>query len=349
MYTTNIYEKNNLMRNIVKDMILTTPEVEAMIGLSRQRINTLLRNDELPILKTTTNGNLFLKADIEAYLSRKLNANHLINRTIEGNGSTFHTNKLFDEMQERFDEVEMINIYATSSLAIMDGYASKSEYRINGMTELLGPTFVVQFANGEERWFDGYNCGYGGTGPNGSVNALVKLGVDRTEAEKLFSINRISFVREESGWKMIDRSLNKQEKHLNVSLYSKDGYLIMLQNASSVYEKDNAAIEFLKNYKYFLPEPTTVEFFTREEAIEKGYLGGSVVHPKCYQIIITDVSGRQIWLDYPVEKESIKYDTTLRDILLMTGLVMPEDVKQSAFAPLLNWLNKKIRVIAKNL
>lgn len=338
-----MYSKNNTLRKSVGELILTTHEAEALLGLTRQTINTLIKNGELPLLKVTTNGNLFLKADIELYRAKRLKINYDNNRIIEGNSNTFDTARLFDEMKDRYHEIDKVNVYFSSDLAVLDGYVARTDTYVNGMMMLMGPTFVVHFENGEERYFNGFNCGYGGTGPNGSVKALMKLGVDVTEAERVYNSNRMLYVKEDGVWKTIDRHEDKGDCATNMNLFSRNGNFIMVQNSSNITNKDMEAKKFLNQYMFFLPEPVGVEFLSKEEALEKNYYGGSPIRPTCYQIVITDISGRQIWIDYPVNKMSMKYDATLKEVLEMIGFEMPEET-ESAFTPLLNWVNKTIRI-----
>ena len=338
-----MYEKNNTLRKTVGELILTTHETEALLGLTRQTINTLIKNGELPVLKTTTNGNLFLKADIELYRAKRLKLNYDSNRVIEGNSNTFDTMRLFEEMKDRYHEIDSIYIYFSGDLALMDGYVARTDTYVNEMMMLTGPTFVVHFADGGERWFNGFNCGYGGTGPNGSVKALMQLGVNEADAKKVYNSNRIFYVKKEGEWKAVDCHKEGNDALTHMNLFSRNGNLIMLQNSSNITDKDRDVLNFLNKYMFFIPEPVGVELLSREEALEKNYYGGSPIHPTCYQIIITDISGRQIWIDYPVKKMRMKYDATIKEILEMIGFGLPEET-ESLYTQLKFWINKTIRI-----
>lgn len=56
------------IRKIVKDNVLTTAQVIELLGITRQHLNKLMKQGKIKSTLTTSNGYLFVVADIKDYV-----------------------------------------------------------------------------------------------------------------------------------------------------------------------------------------------------------------------------------------------------------------------------------------
>lgn len=349
------------LRDIVKNDILVVSEVSDMLGVSKQQINNLIKKGKLIPAKGTPNGYLFLRGDIDDYLQQKIKLNLQIPKEILGNGNTNKSKEYFDNVMAGYDKVQSVNIYFDRSDAIFDGYYTQAErFQRNHLIRIQAPTFVITYDDGEEFWFDGFNCGYEGEGPHGSYDVLTELGVQKEEADIVFRSAWVRCYKEANGWKIINKERNldhkegeqiknwMQERELYSEICLFNYNLVLIQKRVNKYKMDTQPIDFLLKYNYFVPQPVSVTFMTKEEARETGHYVSSTLGSTFYQIIIKDITGRELWLDYFVDEGmSISKQQNLQTILEKLGMSISEENSSKLTARIKNWLSIEPRIIDK--
>lgn len=360
IYKSNIERGTFMNREYLKD-ILVVSEVSDMLGVSKQQINNLVKKGKLIPAKRTPNGYLFLREDIDDYLQQKIKVNLQKTKEIFWNGITHKSKEYFDNVITDCDKIQSVNIYFDRSGAIFDGYYMQTErFQKNQLIRIQAPTFVITYDDGKEFWFDGFNCGYVGEGPYGSYYVLTKLGMQKEEADILFRSEWVRCYREASGWEIIHKeiSLEHRQEESNKNWIQKcelrgefclfNHQLILLQKRMNRYELDTKLVAVLSKYSYFIPQPVSVTFMTKEEAWKTGHYVTSTLGSTFYQIIIKDMTGRELWLDYYVDENvTIRKQQNLQTILEKLGMKIFKDDSSNLTTRLENWLSIEPRIVDK--
>ena len=199
----------------------------------------------------------------------------------------------------------------------------------------------MKLDNDEEIWYDGFNCGYGGTGPNGSYRLLIELGVVDELASQVFKTSKLSFYKTHSEWEMVNRTTSISNKDYPVTdsnIYMYNDRLVLVQNRPEKHKLETQYEEFIDKYSFFIPRPVEIAFLSREEALNTGHVIASCNYCGIYQIIIKDISGSELWLDYKLnENQSISKQQNLESILKKIGITIPEN-KETLSERIKNWL-----------
>lgn len=337
MYRDELFDK------YIKENMLFTSEVCKILGVSRQQISNLVKQGKLSPLKENANAAIFLKSDIDAYIAEKMLWNIHYKNEIIGNGNTFHSRKHFDLIEELHDEIVEVHLYFHNQDAMFDGYYTlQGRYQRNTLLGLEAPTCVMKLADGKEYWYNGFNCGYGGTGPNGSYDALIKLKVPEALAKRLFYTEKISFYKVGETWEMVNRAGSITESNYldldcNICLYN--DILVLVQTKEEKYKKEKKYKDFLEKYSFFIPKPIEITFFSREEALDTGHYISTFRHSTIYQIVIKDASGNELWLDYQFDENlPIKKQQNIEEIMKKIGIEIPKN-KESLSKRIKEWLN----------
>ncbi len=122
----------------------------------------------------------------------------------------------------------------------------------------------------------------------------------------------------------------------------------MLQNAQyntgygSLIEPTS---EILFKSIHFTPNPVSVEFLSREEALQTGHYNVRGSRQCIYQIIIRDISDRELWLNYPFEQMPDERSQSMRDLFRKIGFSeIPNETKHKKLA---HFLGLKPKVVTK--
>lgn len=335
--------RDELFDKYIKENMLFTSEVCEILGVSRQQVSNLVKQGKLFPLKENANAAVFLKSDIDAYIAEKMSWNIHCRNEIIGNGNTFHSRKHFNLIEELHDEIIEIHFYFHSQDAMFDGYYTmQGRYQRDTLLGLEAPTCIMKLADGKEYWYDGFNCGYGGTGPNGSYDALIKLGIPETMANEVFRTRKVSFYKIGDCWEVVDRAesiTNSKypDMKCNIGLYN--DRLVLVQTKEEKYRKEETYEDFLEKYSFFIPRPIEITFLSKEEALNTGHYVSTFNHSEIYQIVIKDVSGSELWLDYQFdEKLPINKQQNIEEIMKKIGIEIPKN-KDSISNRIKEWLN----------
>lgn len=336
MYTDELFER------YLKENVLMTSEVGEILGVSKQQVSNLVKQGKIKPFKVNANSSLFLKTNIDEYIATKLSNPTFRDNKVIGDGNTLRSKDHFDSIRELHKDVQEVHLYFNKQDAIFDGYFCLDDrYQTDTLLRLDAPTCVLKLHNGESIWYDGFNCGYGGTGPNGSYDLLVDLGVTNEVAKKLFESRKISFYKEGAIWEAVDRAgtiANPEYpmKDSDVCLFNRE--LVLVQNKPEKYEIETKCIEFIDRYSFFIPRPIEVTFYSREEAINTGHFTTSINHSAVYQVVIKDASGSELWLDSAVDEgQPINKQQNLECILNKVGISVPKGT-ESLSEKIKTWL-----------
>ena len=352
------YMDNDIMREFIKDNVLSTMESCKLLGVSRQTFNQYIKDEKAIPAKVIANGMLFYKDDIidladEKYKRRNARNKRMMTQ-ICGDGSTEKSINYLKENIEDKDDVLSVKIYFERNDAIVDGY-----YNVDGSDEIIdklvrvsAPHAVVTLKGDKELWVDGLLCGYGGEGPHGSERFLKYLDVPDNEINKLFSAAVIEYYREDGIWKgECFKSRREQENQENDEygigrIFMFNGNLVLIQDDCRQWDSD--PVGFLREFQSFVSKPASVTIYSRKEALSSGHYYASIGNSNCYQIVIKDVAGREIWMQKLInENKPISKQPELVEVLEMNGIKISKKEKYFELFKIL--LSSKVRIDDKTV
>lgn len=296
--------------------------------VSRQNIAHLVKTGQLPILRKIPNGYLFFKGDVDEYIMKKNIGFEYETREIYGHGSTYQSLEYFKNNLAHKKNIDSIYIYYEKEDAALDGfYLLSNKYIENKIIQLNIPNMIIRYDDGDDAWFNGVNCGYNGSGPNGSMDILRFIGVDQ-DIIKLIPIAKwIKIYFDNGAWnyEIEKRDYEKENKLNNVCSFNFCMYNMKLVvlcdfHRGGFYEYNtNEVIEEALSY---IPNPKSISLYSKETALKTGHYAGSTIwDSKFYQIVIADESGRELWLDYYVSTDTpIKRQSMVMDVFSNTGI-----------------------------
>ena len=345
MYTDELFER------YLKENVLMTSEVGAILGVSKQQVSNLVKQGKIKPFKENANSSLFLKTNIDEYMATKLSNPKFRDHQVIGDGNTFRSKDHFASIHELHKDIREVHLYFNKQDAIFDGYFCLDDrYQTDTLLRLDAPTCVLKLHNGESIWYDGFNCGYGGTGPNGSYDLLIDLGVTGEVARKLFDSRKISFYKEDDIWEAVDRAgtiANTEYPMTDSDVCLFNGELVLVQNKPEKYEIETKSIEVIERFSFFIPRPVEVTFYNQEEAINTGHFATSINHSSVYQVVIKDASGSELWLDAIVDEgQRISKQQNLESILKKVGMSVPKGT-ESLSEKIKTWLGIAPMIIDK--
>lgn len=342
--------ESEYLKEFIKKNIMFGSEVSELLGVTKQQVNRLARSGKIDIVKEGPNAFLFMREDVLAYMEEKRKNNLEKKITVIETGNTRNAITYFEQMPD-YDKIRSVDIYFDRADAILDGhYKSRERVQSNTLVRIVAPTCVITYENDEEYWFDGLNCGYGGEGPRGSREVLKQLGVPEEKLDLLLFSKWVKCYRETDGWDVINkrRVYNTEDDDLGVSMCMFNDNLVLVQKKMSKYQMDTNPAAFLEKYCYFIPQPVSVTFMSREEARRTGHYSDFSLHAAVYQVIIKDISGRELWLDIPVATDRpISKQQDLQNLLAEMGMGFSPESSEKFSEKILSWLRVEPRVIDK--
>lgn len=341
--------------------ILTTEETCNILGRSRQQLNNLTKSGDIEVFKSTTNGNLFWRPDVYELL-RKINRERP-REVHEIHGySTDHSWEAYKELNLNKDEIDQIFVFFSHRDAILKNFYNVNVVEMpDTLTMVEAARFIIVMNDGKEYWFDGFTCGYAGQGCGGTEDVLSDLGV----LEKCRNINPIisssrmlHFWKENDEWKH-DGSASITEEHyidsfteenllgIEECFYRYNGHLVLTQGARYrrvMGEVLEPSREVLFKSLYFVPNPVSVVFLSKEDALNTGHFENRYGETILYQIVIKDISDRELWLNYPFDKLPEKKQHSMKELMDVLGVAVEE---QTISEKIKGWLSQRPRNIYK--
>ena len=319
----------NFLVEIINKEVLTGAEVASILGVTRQQVANLVKQQELVPVKITSNGNIFLKMDVDDFVKKRNSISSTIQRKqIIGCGITRKCIEYIENNVKNTEDVIAIFIYFNSGDALDDNYyTTREEMKCDTLMHIETPTFVIKFSDLSELWFDGLNCGYGGTGPNGSFRILTEIfNIPSEIARLVYDSSWIKLYKEFGEWNEIHEPVDggdgKEQNEFGEMRYS-DGHcylfnnnLVLVPEKMDRYWLQGNSTDFLTQHISFVQNPRSVTIYSREMALRTGHYIYSTVSGDVFQVIIKDLSGRELWLNcYVDEKVSIDRQSDIMEVL----------------------------------
>ena len=341
--------KNDELRAFIKDNVMTFSEVSTYLNMNKQSIYNLIKKKELIPAKYTPKCVIFSKNDVIRYHNKehykRLEETKYKTNIAYGSGGTSRAIAYFEENVNNIEAIIKITIYFYDEDAIFDNnFYIYDDYSENELLIISTPRMVIEFNDGTKPlWLHGVNCGYGGTGPNGSIEILKKIGISSNMALEVEKHKKITYYKENNEWNYFPSNsfndgINKDPfghfylfNDSIVLLEDFDLYHNMIKNNTYTTE------DFIKKYIKFIPQPIKIAVLSREYAIANGYYKDSITN--VYQIIIIDSSNRQIWIKKNIDDlNNIRNNQSIKDILESLGYELD---KLSLPQILSEWIDKK--------
>ena len=349
------------LKTLAQANVLTTEETCSILDRTRQQLNNLLRKNEIEVFKVTSNGNLFWKPDVYELL-RKINRDSGREYHEIHGYTTSKSVSAFRSLSINPKEVEQVYVFLSARDAIQKNFYNIRDVEMpDTLTNIEAARFIIIMNNEEEYWFDGLTCGYGGEGCGGSETVLSELGIlerGKSRVNSIISSNKVlHFYRDNGEWKyegedsVEDDGMDyywRQEHDLDSIesyYYRYNGNLVLTQGVK--YKKTFGAVkapskEVLMKSLYFTPNPVTVEFLTKEEALKTGHFRVGYSETLIYQIIIKDISDRELWLTYPIEDILKTNPLSMREVYEVLGIEVEEETLPDKLKYLLGLSPRKI-------
>lgn len=320
----------------LEKQICTQQEVAEELNISPQMVSKLVKQNKLTPLSSIRGVNVFAIDSVKEYIMKKKGEQVEAPRKIFG-GTTRQFISDFEEQIDP-DRVMAVYVYSNSYDAILDGfYSVRNDEVKDQLLEIDVPNLIVKLEDLSELYFYGANCGYYGEGPRGTNKVLrEKLGVSLETSNYVYNHTWLKLYKDNEGWRCsqsheiseIDNNFTEQMKgphyYGKVFLYNRE--LVILRNSFGKCWDETDYVEFLQRFSEFIPNPTDMTIYTRDEAIKTGHYActptGDTV---TYQVVIADSSKREIWLDIIVdESKSINEQMNIEEVLDYLGVGLDE-------------------------
>ena len=347
-----------VVEQVLKEDVLFTAEVAQMLGISSSAVNNMIYRKKLIPIRSTSGAHLFYRGDIEDIINGKVSMPYLKPKEIIGHNITHKCIDYLDTLpSESFVAVVGVSIYAYEFDAVRDGYYTPEEDCYQQDSRLVAtksPSFVLHYESGSELWLKGLNCGYGGTGPNGSIAVLTgKLGVPQDLAEFVYSYSVVKYSRMDDGTWIVDThegSPCDANRNPHIDYYVSEGHLIV----GITVDPNEKEVDWRRDYfpymaPFLAPQPSA-SIKSREQAIATGqveyYSSG---RKKVYQVVLTGSAGNEIWLDIPLDENTrFSKQSNLVSLFAELGLPVIQDPKPEISDYFTRLLTKKLFVRQHN-
>lgn len=347
------------IKDLIINNVLTTAEVSDILQIGKARIAKLNESGELTPIKQTTQGNLYLKAEVEDYKKNKKYGTDIDNKIVgplfHKEGNTRGSLAYYREHKHELGNVIAIYIFFNDiDAAINNFYIPSDQYYYENLRYCESPHMILRDNNGKEMWLGGCNCGYGGEGPHGSAKILRDLRENGTLSKEQFTdeyIERLINYRVITMYQDDEESntwVIKKEKESLIptnktggSVYHYGNNLVFIQDPGNMWNGN--CVDILQSYQNFLPNPVEVRVFpTLEMAEEEGYVcyrKNAIIQNAVYNVIIYDSSNRQIWLRTDNVGRNIYKNPEVKEILSECGFQIEQEIAEEGLAKIFRWLN----------
>lgn len=340
-----VYLANNL---------LTSSQAAESLGMSKQMLTNHVRCGMIEPILNTSQGNLYLKADIEEFYNSRIM--RMISKSIEDqnilfcNASTSSCLDFYENHRNHLGDIATVTVFFEEFDSIIRGNFQQLEENamLPGFYYLVAPSMIIRDFEGKEIWLSGCNCGYQGEGPRGSIRILQQIGIDKDLSEKVYSNDILHYYFDEDcGWKVkcefshvrnYEYSSDILRTDISAMLYLRNSRLVLLQrNYPRFYFAANPKL-FLEKYCQFAPNPQRILLLTDTQARSMGYVG----YDGCgksypYNLVVIDESGREIWLHVNMDREvPIRKQYSLMELMKECGFGV--DSNESLSERLKSWL-----------
>lgn len=349
---------NNLqLKKVLEHQLITSSKAAQMLGISKQRLLSVLKRNGIEPIHQSTQGNLFLRDDIVKIKNGTIEKSKQVPIIISNNAKG-----RIDEVLNALDEITQIFVYFDDFDATLDGFYLVSEIDLNDLKSLKSTRFIIRDINGNEAWLYNLNCGNSGQGPTDSKVVLEKLGIPIEKSIYVTDSNydRVKYHKNEDGQFEVhkSKSIFTRQAECTSTLYYHKGKIVCLYEGKNYLSYMDDKAKFLYEYSSIVPNPKNIILFnSRESAVEHGYyrtdlLGNEIA----FQVILCDPLGRELWLRSPVcDINPLKYQKNINQILKFCGLDVECESNKQKYPPIIRgWLNSNpkqvpVELISKKL
>ena len=364
----------------IRANVLSVPEAAEKLHLTKQRIYALMKAGQLKPAKAD-NVTLFTVSEINRLINARMQKAQMKNsgpfyRVFYDRKEGYSTSQSvasWAKHKAEIDSIEEIRIYRYSRDAARDGYFEMGSPAFGTLHYFDAPSMVIRAKNGVQLWLESCNCGYGGTGPHGSVRVLMdaqesglletslskKEWEDYVFNEKKCIIsqsddeNTMTCREETEAIEARDQKLNKaryssnetmQSINSTVQFLARNGHLVLVQSDQPMRSSEAEKAFFLQLYMDYIPNPVSFTCYpTRDAAKMNGYCfltaRGKVAG---YQIILVDADGTEIWFESLQDSNiTLAKNETIRELFQTLGYELPID-KSSLPTRVRNWINDTV-------
>lgn len=292
----------------------------------------------------------------------------IVKPLFDRSSNTCKSVKFFKENRTKLSDIIAIYAFFDRLDAVLNNFYIVTDSEVYGdLKRVENPYVVLQDIEGREMWLSGCNCGYTGTGPRGTKSILKILREEETInkyqftdefIENISSYRKITMVKKDNiNWDITFTNspfFTSKIHHNRASLLSFRNNLILIQDPNDLWNDSPVAV--IERYRAFIPNPTKIMIFPSDElAIENGYSiyrDYGINRQTAYKIIISDSSGRQIWLNTLInEDKHVLKQITIQSILKYCGFetdentLLNDNVDENVIKRILSWLNTNIRSV----
>lgn len=325
------------IQKILTEEVLFGGEAAKKLKISPQAFNNLVYRKSINPIRVGPGANLFLREDVESYLSRKKRSilGRRLRRAVfsEAIGSVEDLNAL---SQAQIDQIIEIAFYGFAfDAATNDCVAPQRDCYLDEdvLVPAVTPHCVIKFATeaGQTQlWINGLNIGYQGEGAKRAFHILSeKLNVPSELAKLVFSTSLLKLTRQDlSEWilaasSIIDRDIRVRPRF---RYYYHQGMLV----ATIVLEEHSWEIdilEYLPMIADLLKNPSHIEVCDKNKAVATGRVKRNSTEEEVFQFLIYGQSETQVWINLRVpDTMELPEQSNLLDLLCRLGMPMVEEV-----------------------
>lgn len=350
---------NEGIKMYAKKNVITTEEACYILGRTRQQLNNLINSNRIEVFIRTTNGNLFWRPDVYKLL-REINHEMIRQQHKILGYTTDDSIKEFHALSLESHAVKQVFVFFSHRDAILKNFYNSEAEIENMLIPVQGARCVIIDELDREYWFDGLTCGYRGQGPRGTESVLKEIGVDISNeslSEIIAGNEWLYFYRVDETWfyegggAINDNSFSGEDfVGVEEKFFKFNSHLVLAQSApykEVIGDVQEPSKEVLLKSLYFIPNPTHIEFLDKDEALNTGHYSSYFGRTIIYQVIIHDVSERELWLQYPLSVLPVEEQRNMRDLMSLLGVKF-EHEERSLPERLITWLKKKPRSIYHN-
>lgn len=342
------------LKYFLSQNLLTTAQATEVLGMSKQLLAHYVKNGTIEPILETTQGYLYLKSDLDRFNQERIKMLFCDEKDDQNvlfctRGVTHICENFFFENRCFLGDITCVSIFFESFDAIINGNYRKAATNemMPGMCSLEVPHMVIRDTAGKEIWLTSCNCGYGGTGPNGSKRILEKIGVPATLSENVYYHDILHFFWDvDSGWQVRYEKSHIREYETSIPQYKVNNFyadivlhddnLILMEKSHHYHFFDRDPKIFLEKYSQFVPNPIRIMLLTIEQAKQLGYVDyRKFGDAQAYNLIVKDSSGRELWLTIDVDdNRPFTKQYTLLDLLTRCGFelsttdTLPDRIKK---------------------
>lgn len=245
----------------------------------------------------------------------------------------------FNQLDLDWSQLKDVYLFSNDISAIEAGFVYReTDGHFNLPLEVCGPHVVFIFQDGTVKMSDGLNCRNGVVGVHASEHVLTLAGVFNENSninDAIYSFDSIHYYINSDGrwdYEVIERDNRWEYRDLAIFcrplLYK--GHIVFpfglaLDKAGMIgktwmLETNDEIFNILKDFLRLVPNPVSVDLLSKEQAMYSNHTFSKAGFDYIFQIIITDKSGKEVWISYPFEEIPVSDRDNIYGFLKRFGL-----------------------------